>query len=259
MRAVSRLRPLLAAAGLGLALATAPLSASAGTLAFRGDVAFFFGPNLVIGFVTGQGVAQVNGAGPLGGALTALSLPAGAFATTTEFPGGGAIGGVRITAQNGAGAFSGLTANGGGGMMPVLGNARLCLVTSCDAAAVFVDLPLSVVGAGGTTMVSGGIFDLTLVGAPWTKGTFTVSTPGAVTIVSGFGHGPSFLPGSTAQAGGVLSLVTPVVVTTTLQGFEELPSYAILYLEFVPEPGTLLLCAPGVAALLAFGRRRSRA
>jgi hypothetical protein len=124
---------------------------------------------------------------------------------------------------------------------------------------LFVDLPLSVIGAGGTTTVQHALFDITLIGAPWTKGTFTVSTPNAVTIVGGFGHGPLLNAGTTAQAGGVLALVTPVLIRTTLPNFEELPSYAIMYLEFVPEPGALLALAPAVAGLAALGMRRFRA
>jgi hypothetical protein len=255
---MSRLRVLLLASALAWLSPAGP--AAAGTLAFRGDVSFFFGPNLVIGFVSGSGVAQVNGASPLaGGAITQLSLPAGAFATSTEFPGAPPIGGIQIVAQNGAGSFTALTLAGGGGPMPVLGNARLCLIAPCATASLFVDLPLSVIGAGGTATAAGTFFDITLVGAPWTKATFTVSTPGAVTIVGGFGRGPLFNPGTTAQPGGVLTLATPVLIRTTLQGFEELPSYAILYLEFVPEPGALLAVAPAVAGLVALGRRRLRA
>jgi len=214
-------------------------------IAFRG---FFFVT------VAGSGVAAVNDGG---GALTQITFPPGAFAASTEFPGSFPIGGIAVDAANGTGHFAGLTPSGGGGTMPVLGLARICLLAGCASAAVALDLPLGVVGAGGVAQVSGPL-GVTLSGAPWTKGAVTVSRTGAVSVVSGYAHGPASLSGSTARAGGALGLVTPIRITSTLPGFEDLDSWALLDVQLVPEPATLLLVGAGLAGLARAGRARRR-
>jgi hypothetical protein len=198
----------------------------------------------------------VNGSGT-GGPLTSLQIPGGVFATSADFPGTLVLGGVRVAAQNGAGAFGGLTPSGGGGTMPFVGSARLCFLVGCDVATLFADLPISVVGVGGTTAADGPI-GVTLQGAPWTKGTFVITTPGLSSQIGGFAHGPASQTGSTAQPGGLISLVTPIMVSTSLPGFEVLPSFAVLTVEFLPEPGTLLLVAGGLALLAQRARSRQR-
>lgn len=229
--------------------------ARAALLPFRGEIDIAFGGSLLFVTVAGTGIAEVNGAGS-GGPLTQLALPAGVFATSTEFPGAPPLGGLLVAAHNGAGTFANLTAHGGGGTMPILGLARLCLLAGCDTATVALDLPLSVVGAGGIAQVAGP-FSVTLEGAPWTKGSVTISRPGAQTVVGGFAHGPLLMSGSTAQLGGVIALVTPVRIASTLPGFADLDSWAFLQIEFVPEPSTGLLLGAGLLAIARAARRRS--
>lgn len=247
-RAVPLLAPLVL-----LAWAAAP--AQAALLPFRGEVVVFF-PSLALPvIVEGRGVAELNGpGGALGGPLTRLALPAGAFAIASDFPGAGPVGGLRVTAANGPGSFTGLGGGAGGGTMPIQGFARLCLLLACDAATTFVDLPLSVAGVGGTSVVTGPV-GLTLRGAPWTLGTITVETPGAISIVNGRAQGPLGLPGTTAQVGGLLELVTPILLTSTLPGFEDLDAWALLTIEFVPEPAAALLFGTGIALLAPWRRR----
>jgi hypothetical protein len=222
---------------------------------FRGELIVAFAGFTFVS-VAGAGIAEVNGDGT-GGALTALALPEGVFAATTEFPGTFPLGGIRVTASNGAGLFA-LTPSGGGGAMPLRGVARLCLLATCSAATIALDLPLSVVGAGGLAQVTGPI-DVTITGAQWTKGGATVMRPGATTILGGSARGPLGQAGSTAQPGGRLVLVTPIRVSSSLPGYEDLDSWAELHLEFVPEPSTLALLGSGFAALAAGARRRRRA
>jgi hypothetical protein len=138
--------------------------------------------------------------------------------------------------------------------MPLLGAAQLCFNVSCSAAGLFLTLPLDVVGAGGMTSRTG-FFSVELEGALWTKGNVTITWPGAVTLLSGYASGPAGLPGSEAQAGGRIGLVTPVAVRTNLPGFEEIPAFGVLDIRLVPEPRASLLIGLGLGAF-ALGRRR---
>jgi hypothetical protein len=248
----ARARHLALAALLLAALSPAP-AARAGTLPFRGEVGIVFFP-FILAF-EGSGVASVNGDGT-GGPLTALALPPGVFrATALDFPGVGGIAQIRVTAANGAGNFTGLGPQGGGGVMPLSGVVKFCILVACDTATTVLSLPLDPVGAGGSARVMGD-FAVTVEGRPWTRGMTTLSTPGAVTRLEGFAHGPLSGTTSTAQLGGVLELVTPAFVHTSIPGLEELTGYAILRVEFVPEPASAPLLALGLLLLSAGARRR---
>ena len=151
--------------------------------------------------------------------------------------------GIQLTAANASGAFA-----GGAGIMPVLGVAHVCLFAPCTAPPpANVTVPLSVVGIGGTTTITG-LVNVTVIGAPWTTGTAAVF--GTITMMGG-------TTGGGAAGGGQVTLVTPVILwTNTVAGVFPVPSFATLTLNFVPEPGTLLLVGSGIAVLAALGRRR---
>lgn len=237
-----------------LLVLAAGLPAGAAMLPFTGRLDVVFGQVPFFVTVDGTGVASVNGNG-LGGPLTSLGLPAGVFhATALNFPGTQGIGQIRVTAANGAGNFA-LTPNGGGGAMPLPGVVRLCLLATCDAAANQLLLPLDPVGAGGTAMVTGPV-TLTVTGMLWTQGLVVITTPGAVTSLEGFAHGPLSNTGTTAQLGGVLELVTPAVVHTTIPGLNTLKGYALLHVEFIPEPASAALAGLGLALFGVGGWRR---
>ncbi len=209
MRALLEIRLLVLASATALVTASTSMAVP---IAFIGELSVVLPSLPFVVTVEGSGIAEANAAN--GGALTSLALPASAFATATDFPGTGIIGGVHVNAKNGAGSFS-LTPAGGGGQMPIAGVVRLCLFSPCASAGASLDLPLGVIGAGGTTAVAGPP-SVTLVGAGWTKGQITVTNPGLVTQVSGHGAGPSALAGTTAQPGGTLWLVAPIRVRSSL-------------------------------------------
>ena len=50
--------------------------------------------------------------------------------------------------------------------------------------------------------------------------------------------------------------MTPTLISTNIGASAVIPSFATLTLTFVPEPGTLLLLASGVAGLAVLGRKR---
>jgi hypothetical protein len=244
--------------GIGIAAGSA---ANAATLGFTGTLSIRFpvgtpGPAAEIG-IAGGGLATVNGSGP-GGHLVALGLAGGEFMTSGATvpitdPAVFAIAGLQLTVANGPAAFAGIGGGGFGGPMALNGAAKVCLYGACGASTNVANLtvPLSVVGVGGTQVLPpGGPFKVTVIGAPWTTGTAAVGTSftamGGVSPLS-----------NTAAASGVVTLVTPILISTDL-GSPIVPAFGFLTLHFVPEPTTAALVGIGIAALLAGARSRAR-
>jgi hypothetical protein len=208
--------------------------------------------------VTGTGVAMVNGSGG-GGPVASLALPAG-FVTGGDTvvvtdPAAYPIKGLILDGiTNDPGSFGG----GGalGGVMGIPGVLKVCLFAGCGAAVANLVVPLTPVGVGGTALATAAV-NLTVVGAPWTTGTAMLTGLGSVATIMGSAQGPASAPGSTALPGGTLSLVTPILIHANITPDGPIGAYAVLRLEFVPEPATLVLLGAGVALLAALGRRRS--
>jgi hypothetical protein len=237
----------------GLWILGAAGQADGAALGFTGTLAVQIGTSAPV-VIPGSGVATVNGDGT-GGRLTQLEIPSGAFAVSglsvplTLSP----ISGVEVTAVAGAGSFS--TDSGTlQGSMPILGAARLCLFVACSEGPLLTaELPLSVIGTGGTESVTFPGGDLTITGSPWTAGVAAVGS----NSVTGFARGPASGISSTAGPSGVVRLVTPVLISTTFDGeLFEIPAFGILTVQFVPEPAAFLLLGSGVLTLFLLGRSR---
>lgn len=223
-------------------------NAGATALGFTASLAVQI-PNVATIVFPGSGTALINGSAGGGPPLTQLGVGAGVFALShfvvpatdlVPFP----IRGVQVTAANGPGAF----AEGGagfGGAMALNGVAKVCLFEPCAAALANLSVPLGNVGVGGTTFVTGGLANLTIVGAPWTTGTAAVGT---ITQMGSLTY-----PGGVGPA---LTLVTPIFISSNLSGSSLVPAFGILSLHFIPEPGTLALLGVPLAALAALARSR---
>jgi hypothetical protein len=159
------------------------------------------------------------------------------------------INGVQVTAHNGEGNFGGAGGAGFSGLMAVLGAAKVCLFGICANSVANLNVPLSVVGAGGTAYVVGAV-GLTVRGAPWTTGAAAVGNDAMVGGVAPLSN--------TGAPSGTVRLVTPIFISTNLAASSVVPAFGVLTLQFVPEPGTLQLLGSGIAGLVAYGRNRAR-
>jgi hypothetical protein len=270
-----KLLSVLAVAFLAVGVAS---TANASALAYDGTL------NLELGTLpaiqtTGSGVVTVNGSGG-GDHLTTLTYQSGVTATQTVIVpitdpvAGMTVVSLRATAITvGAGTLSPISGGGAltSNIMPVQGTVLVCiLMKGCGSN---LPVPLTVngtagVGIGGAAItISGysqGGLRLSVTGNPWTIGTAAVTgIPTAnggfsTSTRKGFAHGPASNTSSTAQPSGVVQLVTPVIVNTTISGSETLALFGTLTLHFIPEPGTMLLLGSGVAGLALLGRRRMR-
>ena len=122
-----------------------------------------------------------------------------------------------------------------------------------------VGVPLSPIGQPGgffSTVMAG--VTVQAAGTGWTTGVASIMVP--ATSIGGATQPPEIvtLAGADNRApngGGNLSLVTPLAVRTNIAG--DVPSFAVLQLNYVPEPGQIALMLSGAAVLaLAHARRR---
>ena len=268
-----RLLRLVTAAAF-VALAAGPSAAA--TLNWSGTFTLELGTTPPI-VNQGTGVATLNGSSSLGH-LQTLRLAGGISGATTiplTDPDATLVS-LRASAQLGTGTLSGIS--GGpplaGNVLPIGGEVRLCILS--PGCSVNLPIPLTIngtrgIGIGGTVTVNtfstGGGIKVSAVAAPWTLGVAEVTgiptLNGGTSSVSvqGFVHGPASATSSTVTSlgSGVVQVVTPIRVTTTLPAPSDvLALLGILKLHFLPEPGLVLLIGSGVAGLLVIGRHRMR-
>jgi membrane protease YdiL (CAAX protease family) len=266
------------AAGLGALLAAG--SAAAAVYEWSGELRLEpLQPAIPPIVIHGAGVAELNGAGS-GPALETLSLAGGisgaaVVPVTDPVVSNAGLAAVRWSARLGTGSLrpfqppaTFFTPQLSRGELPVFGDVRLCFFVDCSTA---MKLPLAGqtvngsvgLGVGGLLAVSPSApVRHSVIGAPWTPRTALLSVPTpaggtATAFASGFAHGPFSFTGSTAAAGGVLQLVTPLRVES-LASLAVPSGFARLTLHFVPEPRALLVLAPSIALLAAGARRRRR-
>jgi hypothetical protein len=284
--------PLAALIACALAIAGAH-GARADKLLFSGTHALKFSHNGVIKEVSasGTGVAIANGSsGPLD--TVQLTRP---FAKITETvtattPGIGIdeirFEGVRINptlpGPNGLpGVFAPVLVAANGmtltkNTLPAGGTIRLCNLSGCPGS-VPVKLTQTNMGvaigpgAGGTFIATGMSGTMvTVMGAPWTVNTTTVSyrtkSGGVGTFMdAGTAKGPLGMTGTTLDQtsmgmGGTLQLVSGIQTTCAGCSGNNSPSGQIarLTIQFAPEPGLLVPLAVGAAGVALLGRSRVR-
>jgi hypothetical protein len=250
------------------------------------------------GILRGGGVATINGSagvipahldslravesrGQVAGTFTRFvtdpdTLPNGVYALIYDQV--GALDGTWAGISGGVAS----TATGEVGIMPLGGVVKVCILSyECTT---FLPLVLNQpntlngvvtgsrgAGVGGIVTAGGyGGIRISLQGAPWTVKTATVidqitPTGGpprefSVWYAKGWAHAPVSTTTSTAQPGGMVQLVTPNQVTTNLPlgSSDKMGSFVITVIEFIPEPGLLLLLGSGVAGLALVGRSRMK-
>jgi hypothetical protein len=184
-------------------------------------------------------------------ATDVTSLTAGIFSFTgtvpvtdpAAFP---IVGVSVIGATNGVGNFYGVDTVAGGGLMAVIGTANVCMFAPCSGPPANVVVPFTTggvngIGLGGAPITVFGYVNVTVNGNPWTTGTAAIGT----VTMSG-----------SPLAGNTVTLVSPTVISTNIGSLPIITSFVKMTLTFIPEPGTLLLLASGIAGLAMVGRKR---
>ena len=238
---------LCASSASGAALTSGSFLFGLGALAPPPITAIFTsGSSVGVGLTATLGAGQIVGAGAVGGITASPPITQVVMSIAGNAPGAFVAGGGPLGAL--------------GGVMAMVGTAK---IKAYSGLVTLVGVPLSVIGVPGATVMvmSGGGGIINVTGSGWTTGFRTIMHP--VTTTAG-GTQVSPTTGSSAGAdlrtpggGGTLVLISPTTIRTNLAG--DIPSFAVLTLNFIPEPGTLLLLGSGVAGLALLGRRRNNA
>jgi len=153
--------------------------------------------------------------------------------------------------------------------LPIAGIARICLLFSGCLSSTTVEVDLTQngtrgIGIGGTVTAGNTTgFRVSLHNAPWqlAPATLLQSTVGGVitAMATGYVRGPLSNTSTAAKTGGSIQLIAPTQVYTegVPGGYSDQQAlFTRLTLNFVPEPGLILLLGPGVLFLAALGRKR---
>jgi hypothetical protein len=152
--------------------------------------------------------------------------------------------------------FAGTTPGNVGGSVTFNGKAYLYVTPS--AASPFLTPPAKI-GKMTTFTTMGSGLAFTIFGAPWTAGAATITGLTGQDTTMGATNGTTLMVTGmnalTAGGGGTLTLVSPGKVWVSTGN--KLPVIGTLVLNYVPEPGTLLLLGSGALGLAILGRRRA--
>ena len=195
------------------------------------------------GTATSNLSATLNAGTAFNGGFT-TAIPTSAAPPLTE---------IQIFVTKNAGqTFAGATPNKVGGDLQFSGVANVYGIGGFPGGgAPLLAVPL-VLGTPNTIFKAAGGVAITAVGAGWTAGTATITGTGDLGTGVATAMGAN---GLTPGGAGTLVLVSPSKISTNIAGV--LAAFSTLTLNYVPEPGTLMLLGAGVAGLTALGRRRS--
>ncbi len=268
MRRMLTTKLMLLAAGLLLAAGTAqaapaPFTASLTVAVGSFDPITFTGSG--VGDTVGGGTASIPGGAitagfvsrletPIAGLIPGFAICAQGFSDSQVFPipaVAGSAGAVADCAPLANGFLDAVTFDGGtsgsGGL-----NATAYLTSNSNTP--LVTIPLGIVGTGGVVNFTVLGTAATLTANPWTTGFVTV-TGQLLTDTEPITFEATGSDNRDASGFGTLTLVTTALAN--LGGLGTTPAIAILEINFIPEPGTILLVGMGVAGLATFGRRRA--
>ena len=142
------------------------------------------------------------------------------------------------------------------GVMPVNGAA---LFFKAGGGGAVGSVPLAPLGGGATTMFSIDVLQGTLQGATWqgagTLGPQVLSAMSAAVAIPITVTATAY-DNRTSNGGGMVQLIAPA--TGELGGFGSIPTFGVLTLNYVPEPGVMALGLVGATVLIAAGRRKLR-
>ena len=253
---------MLLAAGTAQA-APAPFTASLTVSVGSFDPITFTGDG--IGDTVGGGTASIPGGAviagfvsrlenPIAGLIPGFAICAQGFGTTEVFPIpalAGSAGAVADCAPLANGFLDPVAFDGG---TQGLGGLNATAYLTSNSNTPLVTIPLGIVGTGGVVnfVVLGTPSSLTA--NPWTTGFVTV-TGQLLTDPAPITFSATGSDNRDASGFGTLTLVTEALAN--LAGLGTTPAMAVLEINFIPEPGTILLVGMGVAGLATFGRRRA--
>jgi hypothetical protein len=219
----------------GAILTPPPITATgAGTSLGLGATATL-GGNILVGSAA---VTGITSAFPITRVVLSLTGHAPGSFTPSGGPGGGLGGAMAVT----------------GGAIKYLGYSGLATLTV---------IPIRALGQPGgyvTTRPPGGAL-FQFWGTGWTTGVATVRVPANLPTPAYYiTYSATGADSRTASGAGTLNLISPLYIWTnpTFTPTGLIPTFASLTLNYVPEPGTLLLVGVGIAGLALRGRKRHR-